>query len=295
MLSEKRVGLEYAGTMVTDYILQFFDEFPTRSSVKKAIKRGEILVDGNKVDTAYKVTDEQLVTYIEITSDKPKSTKLKLEIIFEDDYIAVINKPAGFEVSGNKFNSIQNALASNIKLSASADALKIPRPVHRLDYPTSGLLIIAKTRSALSNLGNQFEQRTVQKRYRALVSGKLEPEGTINKSVDGLQAKTYFKVTRYHRSLKTDWISEVDLFPHTGRKHQLRVHMSEHGFPIVGDQQYGDGPVLKGKGLFLSAVEICFIHPVTEETTQFIIEPPAKFKSFVERQNKNWDKYHNNI
>lgn len=273
------------------YIHQVLEEFPTISSVKKAMSREIILVNGKKADWNMMAEPGMEIVIIEKNEKGIKPLKLDLEIIYEDEYMAVINKPAGIEISGNKYFTIQNALVYNIRKSKKDDYLNYPRPVHRLDFHTSGLLVIAKTRYALANLGQQFENRQVMKTYQALVAGKLEDESEIVTPVDGLESLTQLKVISHTRSIKTNWITQVYLYPKTGRKHQLRIHMAESGYPIVGDQLYGDGPVLKGKGLFLSAIGIKFHHPVTNSIIEFSISPPAKFKRILNSQQMNWEKH----
>ncbi len=104
---------------------------------------------------------------------------------------------------------------------------------------------------------------------------------------------TRYKLLKHGRSLHTKWMSVLDLFPETGRTHQLRIHLAGIGFPILGDDKYGDVAVrLKGKGLFLSAVEISFIHPSTEKLFHAKIEQPEKFKLFFDREQRRWEKYY---
>lgn len=294
-IKEHKVSDDWVGSMLMDFTFSEFNEFTTRSSIKKAIKRGEFLVDGNQEGSGYRLKNNQTVTLIDLENKPPKPLDFPLEIVYEDEHIAIINKPAGIEVSGNKYFTIQNALISNIKISTEPDALKWSKPVHRLDYPTTGLLLIAKTITALHNLNEQFEQRKVQKRYRAIVSGKLPKTGNINNNIVSQVAETRYESVNYIRSLKTDWITEVDLFPHTGRKHQLRIHMANLGFPIVGEKDYGDGPVLRGKGLFLSAVEIEFCHPATGKNLKLKINEPVKFEKFLDHEQQNWESKYNDI
>jgi len=289
VLKEHMVQDAHSGSMLMDCVLKIFPEFPTRSSIKKAIKRGEILVNEKHESSGYRIQTGQVISIIDMENKPPKPLDLPLDIIFEDEHIAVINKPAGIEVSGNKYYSIQNALVSNISKSVEPDALAWAKPVHRLDYPTSGLLLIAKTRSALVSLGKQFENRLVKKRYRALVSGRLDEPGTIETDVNEQNALTSFNPLYYIRSLKTQWITEVDLFPRTGRKHQLRIHMASIGNPVVGEKNYGSGPVLKGKGLFLASVELTFNHPKTKQEITIELDPPTKFKIFMEKEQNRWD------
>lgn len=273
-----------------DCAFEVFEKILTKSSLKKFIKKGLILIDDKNAKSGDRLAVGMIVKLIDKEESPPKPLDFKLDIIFQDEHIAVINKPAGIEVSGNKYFTIQNALVANIKISKEIDALKWARPVHRLDYPTSGLLIVAKTQSALSNIGKQFENRTIRKKYRALLAGRLKKRGSINTAIANQNALTKYEVINYSRSLKTEWITEANLYPRSGRRHQLRIHMSNIGHPVVGDKNYGDGPILKGKGLFLSATDIELSHPKTGELILFSIEPPKKFKSFLMAQQKNWDK-----
>lgn len=275
-----------------DYLVGKFLLLPSRTSIKKAIKRGEILVNGVAAEQAMIVQKGQKIALLESMVPIPKVFELEMDIIFEDEYIAVIDKPAGFPVSGNRYRTIQNALAYNIKPSTTADGLKWMRPIHRLDVPTSGLLIIAKTAKALMNLGHQLQERKIRKQYRAVVNGKTPQEGTISTPINDREALSEFKTIEHVRSLKTEYLSLVDLNPLTGRTHQLRIHMANEGFPIVGDDLYiNDQPLLKGKGLFLCAVGLEFIHPILQTGVQIEIDQPDKFTSLLKREAARWKKY----
>ena len=276
---------------LVDYALQVFAVIPSRSSMKKRIKRGELLVDGKSGDSGSWVVEKQKITLIDSELKPPKPLDIKLEIVFEDEHLAVINKPAGIEVSGNKYYTIQNALVANINLSLEPDALKWARPVHRLDMPTSGLLLVAKTASAIMKLGQQLEKHEIHKKYHAIVAGKLNESGEIATPIENHDALSHYSCISRCHSLKMQWLSLVELSPLTGRTHQLRIHMANLGFPIVGDRQYGNGPLLKGKGLFLAAVELSFLHPITNEPINIKIKPPKKFDALMEREERRWEKY----
>lgn len=277
---------------LVDYALSIFPTIPTRNALKKTIKRGEILLNGVKAEGGNWVLPGQEIELVDLETKIPKPFPLEFEIIYEDNFLAVINKPPGISVSGNKFNTIQNAIIGKLSPSSEADALKFPRPVHRLDYSTSGVLLIAKTSSALAELGRQFESRQVSKKYRAIVIGKIAETGEINSPIDGQEATTRFVLLQHSPSLHTEWISLVDLFPLTGRTHQLRVHMAEAGFPILGDKKYGPGEkALQGKGLFLAAIQLSFTHPFSKKQVTFQIPQPEKFTSFPARETKRWKKY----
>ena len=236
--------------------------FPSKNGVKKAFKKELILLNGKIA-----LSGEWLVKgdKIEVKAQDFGAFKifpLKFEVLFEDEFMAVIYKPAGFPVSGNYFKTIQNALPYNLSISKEEDALILPRPVHRLDKLTSGLLLVAKTRSAQINLGRQFEAQQISKTYVALVKGSLEGAGKVDKSIDHQHAKTFYKSLRVDKSLSYSDVSMVELQPITGRTHQLRIHMAHMGHPIVGDAVHDSEKVLKGKGLFLSACKVSFIHPI---------------------------------
>ena len=275
-----------------DYAQQIFPTIPSRKGVKKAIARKEIIIDGEKTTTGWWVKAGQKIELLESTINPPKEYQFNLEVVFEDEYFAVINKPAGIPVSGNQFRTIQNALIGNIKLSTKDDALRWPKPVHRLDSPTSGLLLIAKTAGALVKLGQQFENKEIQKKYGAIVIGKTPENGTIDFEIEGLKSLTEYKTVTTIPSLRNENVSLVELFPKTGRTHQIRIHLSELGFPIMGDKLYGiEGAVLQGKGLFLSAIELQFNHPITNEDLTVRTELPYKFSALLEREKRRWIKY----
>jgi RluA family pseudouridine synthase len=275
-----------------DYVQQIFPSIVSRKGVKKAIAREEILVDSNKASTGHWVKVGQKIELLESTANPPKVYDLKLEVVFEDEFLAVINKPAGIPVSGNQFRTIQNAIIGNVSISKEVDALRWPKPVHRLDSPTSGLLIIAKTAKALMKLGQQFEQKTIQKKYVAIVMGETPENGVIDSDVDGLKSLSEYTKIKTFRSLRSKYLSLVELIPKTGRTHQLRIHLSSIGFPILGDKIYGDkGNILEGKGLFLCALGLNMIHPITEEPLSFKTEIPYKFNSVLDREEKRWRRY----
>lgn len=276
-----------------DYSVKVIKTLASRNSIKKAIKKGELLLDGEMVAGGTWLQPGQKIELLETKNRPPKAFDFTLEIVFEDTSIAIIIKPAGISVSGNKYKTIQNALISNLQNSKEPDALKWPRPVHRLDYGTSGLLLIAKTASALAWLGRQFEERKIKKTYRALLIGKLEEDGIVTEQIEGKEAITTYKVISSVRSLYTDWVSLLEVYPETGRTHQIRIHMANLGHPILGDSKYGTKmKLLKGKGLFLAAVGISFKHPVSKEWQSVSIEMPEKFTKRLNTEQRRWEKHH---
>ena len=177
----------------------------------------------------------------------------------------------------------------NIKVSTEKDALKWAKPVHRLDNQTSGLLIVSKTQLAHINLGKQFENKLIRKKYVAIVIGKLIGEGFITEPIENKPAKTEYKVIKTVESLKNKHLSLVELFPHTGRTHQLRIHLSGLGFPILGDKLYGkEDLVLKHKGLFLSAIKLSLKHPVKGGDLEIKVDMPNKFNTRLNNEQRRF-------
>jgi len=275
----------------TDYAFEIFTSLPSRNGIKKAIKRGEFFINGVKAETGTWVKPGQIIELAEPASNVIPVYQTSLEVIFEDDYIAVINKPAGIVVSGNRFKTVENALPYNLVESSAEGALTRPGPVHRLDSPTSGLLLIAKTIQARINLGEQFETRKIRKRYRAVLRGRIEKSGRIVSDIDGRSSETDYIPVKNARSIKNDWVTLADLVPGTGRTHQLRKHMADEGFPIIGDKKYGiPDQLFRGKGLFLAAVELYFAHPNDGTPVNIKIDEPEKFKTFMDREERRWMK-----
>jgi 23S rRNA pseudouridine1911/1915/1917 synthase len=263
----------------------------SKTGVKKAIKRGLVEVDGEVAQTA-KVVQEGVVVIL--LKDEPKTGRqflIKLDRIFEDEFCAVIFKPAGIPVSGNYFKTIQNGIFGNLKTSSKSDSLTLPRPVHRLDSPTSGLLLIAKTETSLVNLSRAFEQKRVEKKYVALVIGETGQTGEMRENVDRKTAHSSYVRLRVVNSRKYGKISLLELTPHTGRTHQLRIHCANAGFEIIGDSIYGEAKnLLKGKGLFLSAVKLKFPHPKTGEEICVSSEIPVKFEKLLNREQERYER-----
>jgi RluA family pseudouridine synthase len=279
-----------ASLRLLDYVIQFVPAVLSRNGAKKAIKNGNILLNGKPAEGSRFVKVGDKIAFVPPKKCPSKVFKLSLPVVYEDDYLAVINKPAGFGVSGNYFRTIENALPFNLKPSFQADALSSPRAVHRLDNQTSGLLLIAKTTLARINLGNQFEQKNVHKTYFALVAGALSAKGNICFPIDSKEALSEYEVIQQVDSVKYQKISLVKLIPHTGRTHQLRIHLSRLGHPILGDKLYTQNlPVLNGKGLFLAALELRFVHPISNEYLSFTLELPHKFSAFLKKEQVRYE------
>ena len=259
---------------MADYAIDIFSTAPSKSAVKKAIKKGLLLVDNKKTTTAQFIRGNEIITCNkETTASVSKEFQLKLTVVYEDDSLAVIHKPAGILVNGNTFKTIDNALVQNLKRSTLPDACR-PRPVHRLDYATTGLLLIGKTKTAITSLNQLFENKKIQKRYLAIAIGEMKREGSILEPIDDKNAESNYKVLTTVKSERFGCLNFVLLEPKTGRRHQLRKHLAQIGNGILGDREYGKPELLlKGKGMYLHAYSLEFIHPLSGE--KLLIQSPV--------------------
>lgn len=270
----------------------------TRTAVKRLIENGNITVNGVLQKISYKVHHDDI---IEIDEPKVKEINIQaqdipIEVIYEDSDIIVVNKPKGLVVhpaNGNWDGTLVNAIMAICKDSLSGIGGEIrPGIVHRLDKDTSGLLIIAKNDKSHINLSEQIKNREVKKIYYALVRGIVpENEATINMPIgrsskdrkkmavikDGKEAITHFRVLeRYNKYT----LLEVKI--DTGRTHQIRVHLSQIGYPVVGDETYSNGKNEFGvHGQLLHAKSLDFKHPVTNEEIHLEADLPEEFKQVL--------------
>lgn len=266
-------------TRLQDLAANMFVHIPTKSGVKKAIKKNLIKINGLNVSSGTFLVGGELIDLYQIQeTNSTKNIQIDFEIIFEDEYLALVNKPPGITVSGNKKWTLENALGSKLRKSTEIDALTRPEPIHRLDHPTSGILLIGKTASAVISLNKLFEHRKIQKTYYAVAIGNMLLTGTMTNDIDNKPSFTSYKIIIQEISEKFDYLNLVKLTPESGRKHQLRKHLAEQGNPILGDSLYGtEGRILKGNGLYLHAYSLAFIHPITKEDLQFSAQPTKKF------------------
>jgi 23S rRNA pseudouridine1911/1915/1917 synthase len=263
-----------------EYGVGIFNTTPTKSGIKKAIKRKLILIDDKLATTSKYISGGEKIVLLE--NDESESftrLKLDLEVLYEDDYLAIIYKPSGILVSGNKFVTIANALSQNLKKSNQIDAVK-PQPVHRLDYPTSGLLLVGKTSNAIQKLSELFQKKEIQKTYFAITINEMKKEGFIDCPIDNKVSYSSFKVLDSVKSERFQFLNLVKLSPKTGRKHQLRKHLLSLKNPILGDKEYYlTDKILNGKGLYLHAAQLEFKHPFNSKEINIYKELPKKFKS----------------
>ena len=261
-----------------EYAIGVFVSAATKSALKKAIKKNWITVDDKQATTATFVNGGECIRLtIPEEAALKRTLNLSLDVLYEDDHLAVIEKPAGIPVSGNQFRNIANALQQNLSTSPLKDAT-LPQPVHRLDYATTGVLLIGKTSSSIRALNKLFENKGVEKIYYAITIGDMQSQGTITTDIDGKKSFSNYEVLDKVASSRFGQLNLVKLTPKTGRRHQLRIHLSMIGHPILGDKEYGvEGLVLKGKGLYLHAYSLRFIHPFTQEEIYLRQKLPNKF------------------
>jgi tRNA pseudouridine65 synthase/23S rRNA pseudouridine1911/1915/1917 synthase len=262
--------------------------FASRQGARKALRRGELLLNGKTAESSRFVGPGDVLEYRGPTTVPPPPYALELSVAHEDGDLAVVIKPPGLLTHGNVHRSLERALGHNLTRSSIPDALPVPGPVHRLDRATGGLVLVAKTRRARVSLGRQFQARTIRKTYRAIVVGELQGQGWIDEPVDGREARTHYRAIARWPSLHVGSLSEVELSPHTGRTHQLRRHLAGLGHPILGDSLYTDGRLLRGQGLFLWAQSLTFQHPRSGIDLHIEAPPPHKFEAFLRREERRW-------
>lgn len=265
---------------LSDYLPGIFKAVSTKKGIKKAIARRRVQVNGTTGRSSKYITGGEDIILLESKAElkKPK-IDLEMEVIYEDDHLAIINKPPGIIVSGNKLRTVENALPTLLTPSAEVDALLRPHPAHRLDFPTSGLLIIGKTSKCVTALNLLFEKREIHKVYTAITIGKMEAEtGHIDTPLLAKAAITDYKRIKSTPSEKYGELNLVELYPVTGRRHQLRIHMHSIGHPLLGDSTYfKEGLQSRGNGLYLHASRLKFQHPIIDQLIEVEAPLPAKF------------------
>ncbi len=268
-----------APVRLQEYGVGIFMSALTKSALKKVLKKNYITVNGNIAKTATLIKGgETIILTIPEEASKQRKLVFPLTVLYEDEYLAIIHKPAGILVSGNGFKTIAHALPQNLKQSPLADATK-PQPVHRLDYATTGVLLIGKTSTSIRVLNELFEEKKIQKTYYAVTISEMQSKGIITSEVDEKKSKSCYKVLATLNSERFGKLNLVQLNPCTGRRHQLRIHLASIGNPILGDKTYGTEPlILNGKGLYLHAYSLQFTHPFTNENIHIKDEFPERFQ-----------------
>ena len=274
----------------------------SRVMIQKLIEEEKITVNGKKTKASYKVQEGDVIKIekVEAKEIELKAQEIPLEVLYEDKDIIVINKPKGMVVhpaNGNPDGTLVNAVMAICKDSLSGIGGEIrPGIVHRLDKDTSGVIIVAKNDKAHINLSEQIKNHEVEKTYIALVRGNVkENEATINMPIGrstkdrkkmavtktGKSAVTHFKVLDRHGNYT---LLEVKI--ETGRTHQIRVHLAQIGYPIIGDTVYSNGKNEWGiEGQCLHAKSIKFKHPTTGKEMLIEAELPEYFKEIIKWEN----------
>lgn len=284
-----RVRSVKTNTRLTDFAATAFPILGSRTAAKKAIAAGNLFLNDRPANEPDMVKNGDVIELKTARVQKIKSVDIDLEVIFEDDYLIVVNKPAGIAVNGNRNKTVENAVAGIIRQSPEADALPRPVAVHRIDVPTKGLVLLAKTKSALIQLSKAFEYNQIKKTYIAVVHGKMNEKGRIEAPIQTKRAVTDFQTLKVARSQVFKYFSLVELQPVTGRTHQLRIHLNDLGNLIVGDKEYARRQkTILGKGLFLCACQLSFTHPITKEKLDLQIDPPARFRKLLQREEERF-------
>ena len=277
----------------------------TRSYIKTLIEKQNVTVNGSYVKSGYKlrVDDEIIVNIPQLQTAEIIPQDIPLDIVYEDDYLAVINKSQNMVVhpAGNvRTNTLVNALMFKMKNLSGINGEIRPGIVHRLDKDTSGLIVIAKDDKTHLNLQKQIQDKTCHRIYRAVTYGRFNNESGVIQtylahgkrehekifvvpSGQGRLAITHYKVLKYNSGF-----SYVEYELKTGRTHQIRVHSSHFNHPIVGDKLYGrKGEKYNLVGQLLHAYKLVFVHPVTNKEMEFTAPIPDYFQKFLEEKYLN--------
>lgn len=289
---------EFIGTRLDIYLADIMEE-QSRSNIQKLIENNNILVNNNKINKNYKIKNNDL---IQVLLPEPKKLEvipqdIKLDIVYEDNDLLVVNKPKGMVVhpaAGNYDNTLVNALLYYCRDSLSTiNGVIRPGIVHRIDKNTSGLLIVAKNDKSHSSLAKQIKEHSFLREYEAIVYGNIKEEsGTINlpigrhkddrKKMCVTEKNSRDAITHYKVIKRYDGFTHVKLRLETGRTHQIRVHLAYMGNPVAGDDVYGPKKVIKSlNGQCLHARTIGFVHPITLENLFFSSELPDYFTEFL--------------
>ncbi|TWT10497.1 RluA family pseudouridine synthase [Streptococcus sp. sy004] len=270
----------------------------SRSQANEAIKKGMVLVNNQVKKAKYAVQLGDCITY-QLPEEKEVAyvaENLPLEIIYEDNHVAVVNKPQGMVVhpsAGHISGTLVNALLYHIKDLSTINGVVRPGIVHRIDKDTSGLLMIAKNDQAHQALANELKEKKSHRQYLTLVHGNLPNDrGVIEAPIgrsdkdrkkQAVTAKGKEAVTRFQVLERFGDYTLLSVVLETGRTHQIRVHMAYIGHPVAGDPLYGPRKTFKGQGQFLHAQTLGFTHPVTSDFLTFETDIPEIFKETLDK------------
>lgn len=263
---------------LSKYVIGRFPFLETGSAVKKAIKKREIYING-RVGTSGDWLNEGDILEYKTSFVKPATIDPIINVVFEDEHLLVINKPPGLLSSGETSRSLQNVLKSYPSSDADG-ALFYPYLIHRLDRQTCGLIIAARTIDARRKLGAMVEQHEITKEYSLVVQGYLENEiQFLTEPIDEKEANT--EILTIRRLETKDTSSYIRVRLHTGRTHQIRRHMLNIGCPVIGDDIYNKDGLSFGRGLFLMADHLEFIHPIKDERILLDVNLHDKFLKYL--------------
>ena len=286
------IKVEEEGIRIDEYLA--LNTEISRSKIKKLIKDGKVLVNKKEVKPSYTVhINDEIELYDEEEETDIKGEDIELDIVYEDDYLLIINKESGMVVHpapGHYSKTLVNALIGRFSLS-NMDNLR-PGIVHRIDKDTSGLLVVAKTNKVHELLSEMIKNKEIERKYIALVDGVIPHDtGTIDApigrdtnnrqkmmvtDINGKDAITHFKVLkRYKKHTLIECVLD------TGRTHQIRVHMAYINYPIVNDPVYGKSKNTTSFGQMLHSYSIKFIHPITKKELHYEVELPNEFKTLL--------------
>ena len=276
----------------------------SRSHANEQIKNGQILVNGQVKKAKYAVKAGDVITYelLEPEAQAYVAENLPLDIVYQDEDVAVVNKAQGMVVhpsAGHTSGTLVNTLMYHIKDLSGINGVLRPGIVHRIDKDTSGLLMIAKNDDAHIKLAEELKDKKSLRKYWAIVHGNLPNDRGVIEAPIGRSEKDRKKqavtakgkpaVTRFHVLERFGNYTLVELQLETGRTHQIRVHMAYIGHPVAGDEVYGPRKTLKGHGQFLHARTLGFTHPKTGEVMEFTAEAPAIFQETLEKLRKGME------
>ncbi|WP_249317295.1 RluA family pseudouridine synthase [Gehongia tenuis] len=296
------VEKEYEGVRLDVYLTERVDGL-SRSYLKRLLEDGQALLNGRtaKAGAKLKTGDAVELSVPEAVELSLEPEDIPLDIVYEDEDLAVINKPCGMVVhpaAGNLTGTLVNALLHHMDHLSGINGVIRPGIVHRLDKETSGLLVVAKNDRAHRFLAEQLKGHTLGRTYLAVVYGNFrEDGGTVNEPIGrhpvhrkrmavvegGKQAVTHYRVLERYQTAAL-----IECRLETGRTHQIRVHMAKLGHPVVGDELYGPakGSLGIAEGQALHAWRIRFVHPRTDETMELEAAPPEAFQELVEKLRK---------
>jgi 23S rRNA pseudouridine1911/1915/1917 synthase len=294
---EIAVSSEEEGGRMDSFLAAKLDKY-SRSYMQKIIDDNRVFVNGKPAKRNYRVKEGDKI-HVELP--EPERVHLEpqdipLDIVYEDDDLLIVNKPAGMVVHpapGNYKSTLVNALLAHCGQLSSINGMYRPGIVHRIDKDTTGLLVVAKNERAHRGLARQLKDHSITRKYIALVKGVVaEDKGIVDAPIgrhpvhrkkmavvakNSKRAVTHFSVLKRYAGYTL-----VELELETGRTHQIRVHMAYIGHPVVGDPVYGQGGELGANGQLLHAAELGFIHPLKGQYMKFEADLPEGFKDILD-------------